>query len=73
VPRAKAHILADGLDGVRHVALKKGKRLDWVISNPPVHAGYPDDFAVLQGLIAGMPMLSFTIYRAPGCESIVFL
>lgn len=55
MPTARAHILADGLDRVREVALAKGKRFDWVISNPPVHAGHPDDFSVLQELIAGMP------------------
>lgn len=28
---------------------------DWVVSNPPVHAGQPDDFRVVSELIAGAP------------------
>merc|ERR1719281_1440103 len=28
-------------------------RYDWIISNPPLHHGQPDDFHVLQGLIDG--------------------
>jgi len=29
------------------------KRYDWIVSNPPVHRGQPDDFRVLEGLVAG--------------------
>ena len=28
---------------------------DWIVSNPPVHRGQPDDFSVVQLLIRGAP------------------
>lgn len=31
----------------------KPKRYDWIVSNPPVHRGQPDDFRVVEELIRG--------------------
>ena len=38
-----------------HTTFTKGrpKRYDWIVSNPPVHRGQPDDFRVVAELIRG--------------------
>lgn len=47
VPDAEDYTLADGWQS-------QSDLFDWVVSNPPVHAGQPDDFSVLEELIQGM-------------------
>ena len=47
--------LCDGWPHTPTAFAKKGKptKYDWVVSNPPVHRGQPDDFRVVNGLIKG--------------------
>ena len=45
-PRAASPASADGAPPPTY---------DWIVSNPPVHRGQPDDFSVVQLLIRGAP------------------
>ena len=47
VPDA-THYLSDGWTNI-----SEELKFDWIVSNPPVHSGKHDDFAVLQALIVG--------------------
>ena len=56
VPAASAHLLCDGWPHAPSAfAARGGKplRYDWIVSNPPVHRGQPDDFRVVLGLVRG--------------------
>jgi len=49
VPDARRIICSDGWRGLEQRKL----RFDWILSNPPVHRGRVDDFAVLMDLVRG--------------------
>ena len=51
MPGARRAYLADGWP---RRALR-ARRLQFVVSNPPVHRGQPDDLRVLAALLAGAP------------------
>ena len=58
LPKAKRFLLSDGYppldaDGVPGESAAKPTKYDWIVSNPPVHRGQPDDFSVVLGLITG--------------------
>lgn len=61
VPHARHVVLADGWaaagEGVRGGGCDddawRTRRFDWILSNPPVHRGVPDDLRVLTGLLGG--------------------
>ena len=53
VPTAKRFFLSDGWP--TNDRGSKCKRYDWIVSNPPVHRGQPNDFRVVQDLIGGAP------------------
>merc|ERR1711998_678165 len=53
VPSAKQFFLSDCWP--MHNGDLTHMQYDWIISNPPVHRGQPDDFRVLQELIEGAP------------------
>jgi hypothetical protein len=57
VPGAGEVVLADGWDRADGGAAGDWPRhrLDWIVSNPPVHRGVPDDLRVLSALLAGAP------------------
>lgn len=48
VPGANRVYLSDGWTEVDDDAM-----YDWIVSNPPVHSGVPDDFSVVQALVKG--------------------
>lgn len=59
VPGGRLH-LSDGwptdAQESSHRALREGSHaFHWIVSNPPVHSGQPDDFRVLFGLCRGAP------------------
>lgn len=47
VPGARKFFLCDGWPSGKIV------KYDWIVSNPPVHRGQPDEFSVVLGLIRG--------------------
>eukprot|EP00747_Dinoflagellata_sp_TGD_P075910 gnl/TRDRNA2_/TRDRNA2_158931_c4_seq1.p1 gnl/TRDRNA2_/TRDRNA2_158931_c4~~gnl/TRDRNA2_/TRDRNA2_158931_c4_seq1.p1 ORF type:complete len:326 (-),score=48.12 gnl/TRDRNA2_/TRDRNA2_158931_c4_seq1:79-936(-) len=53
VPSAKRFFVSAGWP--THGGDAKRKRYDWIVSNPPVHRGQPNDFRVVQLLINGAP------------------
>ena len=55
VPTAARVFLCDGWPDTASAFPKKGKpkKYEWIVSNPPVHRGQPDDFRVVRDLISG--------------------
>ena len=55
VPTAKRFFLCAGWPDTLTAFARRGKpkRYDWIVSNPPVHRGQPDDFSVIETLIHG--------------------
>ncbi|KAL3919870.1 MAG: hypothetical protein SGPRY_005473, partial [Prymnesium sp.] len=55
VPQAKRFFLCDNWPEMGSALLKTGRpaKYHWIVSNPPVHHGQPDDFTVVLGLIHG--------------------
>ena len=55
VPTAARVFLCDGWPDTASAFPKKGKpkKYEWIVSNPPVHRGQPDDFVALIELIGG--------------------
>jgi 16S rRNA (guanine1207-N2)-methyltransferase len=43
-----SYVASDGFTGISPEA-----RFDWIVSNPPVHRGQPDDFSILEDLCRG--------------------
>ncbi|KAL1525066.1 hypothetical protein AB1Y20_019939 [Prymnesium parvum] len=57
VPDAKRFFLCDVWPETQSAFPKTRRpaRYEWIVSNPPVHRGQPDDFTVLLALIRGAP------------------
>ena len=55
VPSAARAFLCGGWPDTATAFPKKGKpkKYDWIVTNPPVHHGQPDDFSVVRELISG--------------------
>mmetsp|Transcript_14806 Transcript_14806/g.31383 ORF Transcript_14806/g.31383 Transcript_14806/m.31383 type:complete len:212 (-) Transcript_14806:206-841(-) len=55
VPQAKRFFLCAGWPDTALAFPKRKKpiKYDWIVSNPPVHRGQPDDFSVVKALIQG--------------------
>jgi len=55
LPKAKA-VLGDGFLALQNLEAE-GSLFDFIVSNPPVHRGRPDDWRVLRELLKGAPMV----------------
>ena len=53
VPGAARLLLSDGYAPPPPLSQLQTDGYDWIVSNPPVHRGQPDDFRVVQALVRG--------------------